>query len=669
MTLEDAERHEIQAVKLGGPVDPPMPPTTWADIVSRNSDRTPIVPAILRSPTGRRAALREAVGLAGYHLAYRASRTPLYAGKVLLWAPLGAGRLLYRSWRWAYDMEQWGERQQAATRGDIDGYMTLIREADKHRRGRVPIFLGVLGALVVAGIAITLLAPWWIQTAALVAGLITFARAGRPADKPILDRVTHGQRFVRLTAEQVRAALCSIGISGIKDPGQLTFPPPGIHRDGPGYLARVNLPAGVEAVDVLERRGRLSSALRLPVDQVWPAAGPDHAGQLDLWVGMQPASKMVQPRWSLAAPTARTSVFEPQEFGTDERQRPISTVLFARNFLIGGVPGSGKSYGARTLAIIAALDPTAELKIAEFKGTADFGDLAPLCSTYACGVDDAAFATGMSILNWGLAEAERRGKRIRAARERGEAPEGKVTPELAARPGSGLHPVVIVIDEVHELFGDADVGKDAATAAERLIKRGRALGIIVVLATQIPDAKSLPSIITRCVTVRWCMAVQDHIANDMILGTGAYRRGLTGTAYRPGEDAGWGIVTGLKEPTPVRSQFPTPEVTAAIIARATQLRGGVVGDGLEEAARRDVLADVLRVFSYAGRPGLQWTALAELLAEQMPEAYDGITAETVSAAVRGYGVPSQDVKVSGVVAKGCRRAEIEAAIERREIES
>jgi hypothetical protein len=47
--------------------------------------------------------------------------------------------------------------------------------------------------------------------------------------------------------------------------------------------------------------------------------------------------------------------------------------------------------------------------------------------------------------------------------------------------------VVIVIDEAHELFCD---DKEAASDAERLIKRGRALGLIVVLATQIPDRSS-----------------------------------------------------------------------------------------------------------------------------------------------------------------------------------
>lgn len=664
--MHDAEK-VIEATHVGPPVDMPDETVTWADVVRRHEDRRPIVPAALRSPDQRRQVLADVAGLAAHRVAYHATRTPKYLAKASLWAPVGAARLLYRSWRWAYDMEQWAERQQAANRYDVDAYLALQGQADRHRRTRVPIWFAVL-ALVVAGVAlVVLIAPWWLQAACWLSGLTILARAGRPADRPILDRVSVGPRFIKLTAEQVRTALCSIGISGIKDPGQLSFPQE-IHRDGPGYLARVDLPQGVEAVDVLERRGRLSSALRLPVDQVWPAAGPDHAGQLDLWVGMQPASKMGQPEWSLAAPDARTSIFTDWEFGTDQRQRPVKTALFARNFLIGGVPGSGKSYGARTLAMIAALDPTVELQIVEYKGTADFGDLEPLCSRYACGVDDAAFATGMEMLRWGLAEAERRGKRIRAARERGDAPEGKVTPALAATPGSGLHPIVMVIDEAHELFGDAEVGKEAAASAERLIKRGRALGIVVILATQIPDAKSLPSIITRCVTVRWCMAVQDHIANDMILGTGAYKRGLTGTAYRPVEDAGWGIMTGLKAPTAVRSQYPPPEVSARIVARAAQLRGGVVGAGLaEQAPARDVLADVIRVYAHLGRRALHWQTIAEHLAELMPEAYAGVTADAVSALVRGHGVPSEDVKVDGRNLKGAKRVSVEDAIQRREI--
>ncbi|HEX5543604.1 MAG TPA: cell division protein FtsK [Micromonospora sp.] len=663
----DAEMIEGGPRALGGPVDPPERPTTFAAVVSREDSRRPIVPASLRSPDQRRQLARWTAGYATHAALYHVTRSPKYAAKVAMWSPVGAARLVGRALRWAMAEEgNWHLRQQAANRNDPHTWLQLDRVRERQSRWRWWVLAGGLLALIALVLVLASgLAPWWSPWAALVVVVPVLARMGRPADRPIVDRVHVGERFTRLTAEMVRAALVDIGAA--KEPGALTFPQE-VHRDGPGYLARVNLPTGVEAVTVLERRGRLSSALRLPVDQVWPAVGPEHAGQVDLWVGLAPASKMGQPRWSLAADNARTSVFEPVEFGTDERQRPVTTPLFARNFLIGGVPGSGKSYAARTLAIAAALDPTCELKIAEFKGTADFGDLAHLCSAYACGVDDAALTTGAEILAWGLAEAERRGERIRRARERGEAPEGKVTTELAARPGSGLHPVLILIDEAHELFGDPAIGKNAAVAAERLIKRGRALGLMVVLATQIPDRTSLPPNITRCVNVRWCLAVQDQVANDMILGTGAYKRGQTATAYRPVVDAGWGIITGLEEPTPVRSHYPDPKVTARIVARATQLRGGVVGDQDDTTtARRDVLDDVLRVFATVGRRGLHWQTIAEQFAAIAPETYAEISADAVSALVRDKGVPSVDVKSEGVTRKGCRRAEIESAIARREI--
>jgi S-DNA-T family DNA segregation ATPase FtsK/SpoIIIE len=667
----DAERYEVGPREYGGPVDaePHIRPTLYANVVAgETAQRRPIVAAEWRNPEQRRAVLLYAAGTAGYHAAFHATRTPKYLGKVLLYSPVGAVRGLWRVLFWTFDLESWGIRQHAATRNATDDYLSLSRHRDKRVSRRVWLTGPAAGVTLIAAVILRAAAPAWLLWTVLATALVGLAWIGRPKDKPILDRVLIGERFTRLTAEMVRGALLAVGIARIKLPGDVQFAEPGIHRDGPGWLARVNLPEGVEAVEVLERRGRLSSALRLPIDQVWPTAGPDHAGQLDLWVGYLPASKMGQPRWSLARPDARTSVFAPTEFGTDQRQRPIKTPLFALNFLIGGRPGSGKSYAARTIATIAALDPTCELKIVEYKGTGDFADFEPLCSTYACGLSGHDFQTGLDMLTWGLAEAERRGARVRAAKARGDAPEGKVTPELAARPGSGLHPVVMVIDEAHELFGDPEVGKDAAAAAERLAKRGRALGLILVICTQIPDRTSLPPGITRNMGVRWCLAVPDQVANDMILGTGAYKRGLTGTVYRPIVDAGWGVMVGLPEAGSVRAQFPTHDVTAKIMARATALRGGVVGSALDAAPERDVLADVLRVFAYIGRPGVHWQQLAELLAQEEPEAYGRHTPESLSALLRATGLPSVDVKdQAGAVRKGVRRADVQSAIKAREV--
>jgi S-DNA-T family DNA segregation ATPase FtsK/SpoIIIE len=660
---DDAETVPAGQPEPGGPVDPqPERPTLYATLSAYSqADRRPILPAWAKSKQDARAVGRWAVGTTAYATTYHASRSLKYAAKVALWAPVGAARLVAAAARWVADVDSRPTRD--VLHGDnLDSWRRAREDHHTHVKRRLAGLLAAVALLAAAVVAVVWLVPGPVAAAIAATLLLALARVGRPLDRPILDRVEIGPRYVRLTAELVRQALVTIGVAGLRDPAAVRFPVE-IAKDGPGHLARVNLPAGVEAVDVIERRGKLSSALRLPVDQVWPAAGPDHAGQLDLWVGLQPASKMGQPRWSLAAPDARTSVFRPVEVGTDQRQRPVKLDLIGRNLLIGGVPGSGKSYAARSVALAAALDPTVELKIAELKGTSDFGDLAPLCSTYVCGVDDGSLSDAGDMIRWGLAEAERRAGRIARARERGTAPEGKTTPELACQPGTGLHPVLILVDEAHELLADRDV----AAMAERLIKRGRALGLVVVLASQVADRNSIPPNITRCVNTRWCLAVLDWQANDQVLGTGAYKRGLSATCYRPMLDAGWGVMTGLAEPTAVRSHYPSPEVTARIVARAAALRGGlVVGDTDTGSARRDVLDDVIRVWAYIGeRPGIHWGRLAELLATHHPEAYTGVTAEAVSALVRGEQVPSVDVKVDGQVRKGVRLADIRAAAGRR----
>jgi S-DNA-T family DNA segregation ATPase FtsK/SpoIIIE len=665
-----AERDTEVAVEetlTGPPVDQPAepePPKVFATVTGRAiAERNPIVPAWARSKQDLKAAARYAAGQAGYRVAYQASRSPVYVGRALRWAPVGAGRMLARLTRWTFDMDTAPARKQALAAGNVAEYERLLARKSENVKSRLPVAGGALVATAGGGAAAWFTLPWWAQLPLWGGVLFGLARAGRPVDKPLVGPAVQVTRYERLTAEKVREALCAIGVTGLKDPKKITFPTQ-IGRDGPGQLARVNLPIGVEAVDVCEKRGKLSSALRLPIDQVWPTAGPDHAGQLDLWVGYQPASKMKPPKWSIAADGARTSVFEAAEFGADQRQRAVAAPLFARNWLIGGMPGSGKSYAARALALVAALDPYVEFKIAEYKGTGDFTDFydAGLCSTYVCGVDDEAIEDGERIVDWALVEAERRGKLIKRFRAEGRAPEGKVTPELAAA-GVGLHPVVIVLDEVHELFG---ASKEAAEKAERAIKRGRALGIIFILATQIPDKDSLPPGITRCVNMRWCLAVQDHIANDMILGTGSYKRGITGTSFRPEIDAGWGMVTGLAAPTAVRSQFPDGKTTKKILARAIQLRGGRPSWAEEETPRVDVLVDVLQVWP-AGRDRAQWQPLAEALAKFRPEAYEDLTGDSLSALLRGMNVTAINVKAGGTVLKGCLRAEVEAAAAAREL--
>ncbi len=639
--------------------------TIYADITNHQDEkRAPIVPTWLKSKNDAQAAVKHMAGRLWYRARYHAWNSPKYLLRALRWSPVGAGRMIVKSWRWVWDAEQKTLRTKMIASGDTEAYLKLKKERKAHVRHRLPLFAAGLLSVVGVGAGSWFLLPWYVQGPLWVGAISALARYGRPLDKPITSVAVQVTRFQKITAERVREALVSIGVSRLTDPKKITFPIE-IGRDGPGQLARVNLPPGVEAIDVCEKRGKLSSALRMPIDQVWPTVGPDHEGQLDLWIAYVPVSKMKPPKWSLVESNAVASIFEPISFGADQRQRPISTVLFERNWLIGGMPGSGKSYAARALALAAAMDSTTEFRIAEFKGTGDFMDFEPISADYVCGVDDEALDGGLRILEWGVAEAEKRGKRILKYKKAGRAPEGKVTPELAAEPGSGLHPVVILIDEAHELF----LGRpEAGLLAERLIRRGRAFGIIVILATQIPDKDSLPTNITRCVNMRWCLAVQDQVANDMILGTGSYKRGVTGTNFRPRVDAGWGMVTGLDEGNAaVRSFFPSESEGKKMLARALQLRNGVIPMSEEhEVPRFDILYDVQRVWP-ADRPGVHWQTLAELLADFRPEVYSDLSADSVSSVLRGLDVPSEDVKVSGQNRKGCKRVAVESAIKKREL--
>jgi hypothetical protein len=62
---------------------------------------------------------------------------------------------------------------------------------------------------------------------------------------------------------------------------------------------------------------------------------------------------------------------------------------------------------------------------------------------------------------------------------------------------------------------------------------------------------------------------------------------------------------------------------------------------------------------FSGEAGLQWAEVADRLAERWPGRWADLTAEAASAALRGKGVPSVDVKRGGEVLKGCRRVAVE----------
>jgi DNA segregation ATPase FtsK/SpoIIIE, S-DNA-T family len=151
-----------------------------------------------------------------------------------------------------------------------------------------------------------------------------------------------------------------------------------------------------------------------------------------------------------------------------------------------------------------------------------------VATRYGSGPDDVTLRSALEGLRALRKECDRRAAMIREL-DREHCPEFKVTSAVANTPG--LHPLVVAIDEAQSLFQDKQYGKEAGELAEQVIKLGRALGIILIIATQRPDRDSLPTGVAANVGTRLCLRVMDQVANDVILGTSSYQRGIRATLF------------------------------------------------------------------------------------------------------------------------------------------
>jgi S-DNA-T family DNA segregation ATPase FtsK/SpoIIIE len=158
----------------------------------------------------------------------------------------------------------------------------------------------------------------------------------------------------------------------------------------------------------------------------------------------------------------------------------------------------------------------------------------------------------------------------------------------------------------------------------------------------------------------------DQTANDMVLGTSAYKNGIRATTFRPEIDAGLGYQIGAaSQPLIVRTYYLDQPAAEKIGKRARALRehaGTLSGVALghdDSTPQRDVLADAAEVL--AGVTGMHWQALADRLAGRFPERWAEATGDGVRAELGARGVPSVVVVMDGTRARGCRAADVDKA--------
>jgi S-DNA-T family DNA segregation ATPase FtsK/SpoIIIE len=666
--VKDAGAVELEAETVEAvPVDHPKPDRTgWlAERQARLDEAPAVLPVWLRD----RAQLVSTSGFTarwyGRQWAYHGARAPVYLGRLWRCAPRGTVRAGRKWWRWVTDAEARPAEAKAAL--DPDTWMRFV-VAQSRRTGprrRVSLVVAVPVALLVTLAAILL--PAWTLTAAGAAALCALGWIGRDSDRPIVTRYVAVQLQRRLDSAEVDQALAAIGVKGSVD-----YVAP-IAVDGPGWLAEVDLPRGVLADTILEQRAKLAAAMRRPLGCVWPETDPDaHPGRLRLWIARQDPAKAPRRIWPLMK-DGQADLFAPVPFGWDPRGRLVELELTGANVLIGGVMGSGKTSAVLVLALAGALDPTCELWLYEMKGSGDLDAVRPVAHRYRSGDDDEDCEAALDALRGLEGELNRRKKVVKAL-PLADVPDGrKVSRRLADRRELRLHPILAIFDEAHTLFEHEQYGEEAAAIAGRLIRKARAYGIIIVFTTQRPDAASIPKAISDNAILRFCLAVTGHLANNLVLGSGAYARGVRATMFDPRKDAGTGwLARSALDAQIARAAFIRQDEAVEIGKRALAVRiaaGLLTGEAAGQVVTevdRSTLIDHVRAVWPSGDDAVHSWRLVAALAAYKPELYgewipDGLEAlgeeeqreartaasTMLAAALKSHGVTTRQINRRG----------------------
>ena len=659
----------IEGTVVPFPGSPP-PPAPRKARFGEVAELRPILPEHWRTLAAFRKHYGWHLKRGRHHLLYHLVRLPIRGWHTVRWGALGVAKLAWLQVNWWWCTEQTYLRMQAVANNDARTWESLHKHAVKRRAFRG----GVLGAEVVAALiltgTVTAYAPLlWVPIGLVVVPLLAWF--GHPDDKPILTSATVPVAYETLTLEVVIRALEGLRIGGInqalaKDRTNAVVLIDPIQRDGPGWLARLDLPHGVTAGEVSERRESLASGLRRQLGCVWPETiHKRHPGALALFVGDEDMTTAEQPAWPLAR-RGMADVFAPVVFGTDPRGRLVPVTLMFASIIIGSIPRMGKTFLLRLLMLICALDLRTEIHAYDFKGTGDLKPIAQVAHRYRAGDDPEDIEYLVADMRALRTEMRRRTKVIRNMDET-RCPENKVTPELANDPRLGLHPIAIAWDECQIPFEHPEYGKELISIATDLTKRGPALGIMLMLATQRPDANSIPTGISANAVLRMCLKVMGQVENDMVLGTSMYKNGIRATMFAR-EDKGVFYFAGEGlNPVIMRGYgFDLPQ-SKAIAARARVMReaaGRLTGYALGEDADvevRSIAEDVLLVFRED--PKLYLTTIATRLAESIPGAYADITPEAVRSQLANLGATVKKVREpGGAPLSGFERAAIIALL-------
>lgn len=204
-----------------------------------------------------------------------------------------------------------------------------------------------------------------------------------------------------------------------------------------------------------------------------------------------------------------------------------------------GDPPAGQTFATRLPAAGLVLDPYARLYVFDGKGGKDWKAAEAVAYRFVCGDEQdhvEAVRDGLVEL---VAKTQARYARM-AQLDDQVCPESKITPQIARDPRLNMPITAVIIDEVQVYLENGarrDVGARKTTLGAELLsylaKKGPAAGIVVILATQRPDSKTIPSALRSVLGSRFALRVMDWRDSNIILGEQMNTRGHDASTLLP----------------------------------------------------------------------------------------------------------------------------------------
>ncbi|MEV6416095.1 FtsK/SpoIIIE domain-containing protein [Kribbella sp. NPDC051718] len=276
-----------------------------------------------------------------------------------------------------------------------------------------------------------------------------------------------------------------------------------------GWTARLRLRRGQHYADAVTALPALESALGARVGSLRVEAVSSDAAEVVLrLVETDPHAEPIP--W-VARPGKRpASIKDPFTVGVWEDGTDVSASMLRKHVLIGGATDSGKSGLLNVILGRLAECSDAIVWGIDLKEGMELAPWAKVLNLLATNNDQAA-----GLLRAGVAELERRAAFLA---------------EQGIRewtPTSSAPALVIMIDEYAEL------SPAARKLADSIARRGRAVAVTLLVATQRPTQKTMGdgSAIRSQMNIRFCLRVVERGDVDLILGAGSLTAGWDTTGF------------------------------------------------------------------------------------------------------------------------------------------